>query len=241
MFLYVFLDAFVAIGFFYLGWVCLNPRWKTLYGLLALTSVCWCLTNLLSGLMFLDLVPLVEEGTALDILWLAPYSLLVLAARLRTFKFDEAAEEPGRKPPSVRAPRLEFGGPLLVYLAAIPIIHIGFYSAELLDTANQFAREMCVLAAVLILGGLALANQKRDQRERELLEEQFRQSQKLEAIGRLAGGVAHDFNNLMTVIHGYSSMALESLAPTDRVRADIQEIVRAGDKATRLTESIAGF
>lgn len=73
------------------------------------------------------------------------------------------------------------------------------------------------------------------------LEERLRQSQKLEAIGRLAGGVAHDFNNMLTAIGGYNALALERVDPDSPVRADLQEIGRATDRATALTRQLLAF
>ena len=73
------------------------------------------------------------------------------------------------------------------------------------------------------------------------LEAQFLHAQKMDAVGRLAGGVAHDFNNLLTVISSYSEMALQSLEPQNELYGDMQEIHNAADRAARLTTQLLAF
>ncbi len=80
-----------------------------------------------------------------------------------------------------------------------------------------------------------------DVTERNRMEGQLRQSQRMEAIGNLAGGVAHDFNNLLSIILSYSQMLAADLQPGDRMRDDLDEISKAGERAAGLTRQLLAF
>ncbi|MCL4847290.1 MAG: PAS domain S-box protein [Acidobacteria bacterium] len=87
----------------------------------------------------------------------------------------------------------------------------------------------------------ALQGTTRDVSERRTLEKQLLQAQKMETVGRLAGGVAHDFNNMLSIILGNVELALEGLSPADPRYAHLQEILTAGRRSADLTRQLLAF
>ena len=114
---------------------------------------------------------------------------------------------------------------------------VGFASCEPRQWTDD---ELSLLKLVAQVFTNALRRQE-DERSLQSLHEQLLQSQKMEAIGRLAGGVAHDFNNLLTGITGYAEFAMGALSEDDPLREDLDEILAASKRAASLTSQLLAF
>jgi len=106
-----------------------------------------------------------------------------------------------------------------------------------------FARNLLRVPSIqgIVINARDITEQRAAEQEIDSLQEQFRQSQKMEAIGRLAGGIAHDFNNLLSIIQGYSDLSVLTLSEGDPLRENIEQIQKASRKAADLTRQLLAF
>jgi signal transduction histidine kinase/ActR/RegA family two-component response regulator len=109
------------------------------------------------------------------------------------------------------------------------------------SSTNQLALTAALLIVVPVAGLLVARRERRVQDAQRQLERQLAESQKMEAIGKLAGGVAHDFNNMLTAILGYASMIHEDAPPKSPIQQQALQIRRAAESAATLTQKLLAF
>jgi signal transduction histidine kinase len=126
----------------------------------------------------------------------------------------------------------------VIITAAVRQLHL--YAREARSRAALAARTAEVQSAVAALEKEA-AERQRLEAEREAMQERLIESQRLESIGRLAGGVAHDFNNLLTAIRGYTDLAAMRLPDDDEGQEDLAAVRHAADQASSLTRQLLAF
>lgn len=115
-------------------------------------------------------------------------------------------------------------------------------SDKLLFLRKPFDPDELKQMACCLTSKWQIAREEEQQRQaRRFLEEQFHQAQKMESVGRLAGGVAHDFNNMLSVIIGYADLALERLGPADPIAAYLQSIKQAGKRSADIVRQLLAF
>jgi PAS domain S-box-containing protein len=138
-----------------------------------------------------------------------------------------------------RLPQSSLVAPMAVMGRVIGAIEVQSTTLEAFNQGHATAMRMAANLAAVAIENVRLLERERSQ------EEQLRQAQKMEAVGHLAGGVAHDFNNLVTAIIGYSTLALRRLDPADEkealLRRQIEEVKKAGERAAGLTHQLLAF
>jgi len=142
-----------------------------------------------------------------------------------------------------RAQARKYGFDEQLYMEALD--RVPRFNRKLVETAMKYYARLAEIIATLSYSNLKLARTleeyKRNEKEREKLQAQLNQAQKMESVGRLAGGVAHDFNNKLTIINSYAEMAIDMLDPSDPVRDTIHEVHTAAQQSADIVRQLLAF
>jgi len=235
-YLFLALDLSLALRLAALFWAARTARWQVLYGLVFVSALLMAIGDLLDALRIAG-IETYRGGTAWDFLWYGSFGTLFVAGRLRS-AIPPTEEAPGRQP-------LHFGSPLLTFAFLVPGIHFVLSGAGLIGGPTQRPREavaLLTMAGILVLARwhqlrLETANRAL-QHDLDVASERLANAEKLEAVGRLAGGVAHDFNNLLTVILGYADLLTRELAGDRELVEPVRAIRGAAERAAGLTAQL---
>ncbi|MEC7583828.1 MAG: ATP-binding protein [Planctomycetota bacterium] len=243
--LFIPFDAFLMLRFGWLSAFTPSTSWRATYGLLALVVL---------SMLAADVIEMMaQEGwiawiglEPLGLIWFVPYMGLTVAAR-RIATQGSPDSSPSDSASSGR--ELATAEVVIIGLTlAIVAIHFaapltGILSPDLASVRNRIA-----LISLSLLGSLALVQaavlgqrNRRLIRDLENINAQLLQSQKMEAVGRLAGGMAHDFNNILTVVMGNEELLSESVKHNPEAREQVRAIGDACGRASALTKQLLAF
>jgi signal transduction histidine kinase len=248
--LFVALDVYLFVRLAFLRVASRGTRWSRVYSWLLATVGFWMLTDGYEALSYVRTDLWRDSGTLLDLAWLPPFLGVVAAARVR----DLDSATPEADAGADRHPRRDvmgglWGGPLVAYVVALPLLHFGLNAVGLLDVYTRPAREISLAVVLLVLAVMALVYQRLLEVERDRLEavnrqaqEQLQHAQKLEAVGQLTAGIAHDFNNLLTVILANTALLRRSLRREDHNSpTELDEIEQISRSGASLVQKLLAF
>ena len=235
------LDVYLVVRAIALGQQSNETSWKVIYGWLGLTFALCVVGDLLTGYSMLAR-PMFESSSPWDLIWFAPFATQVVAARIHAG---------GRRGDSGDGHILPLGGrlaPLMAYAFAVPLLHFMFEWLNVLPEEGRGRRDLFVLgflglSALLLLAyqRILMGENRRLEHERLLTTEQAGRTNRMEALGRLAGGVAHDFNNLLTVIRGRTELLLVEHEKVESLREDLEAIRDATRRGEGVTRQLLAF
>ncbi len=222
--------------------------WRRWYGLVALVAGLMLLCDVLAVLITDAVLP-PWDGLAYDALWYLPMLLMAVACGWPTpqpLAADDSEPDPDRQQHSEGTRPLESG--LVLLTPAFVLIHLVLGLTPSVPPDAERARTLLAIGATLLLAGLAVQRQRGLERRvqrlnRELHEatEQLAENRRLDAVARLAGGVAHNFNNLLTVIMGHGELLQHRVAPGSEGAEDLGRIQRAAERAARIAADLLAF
>jgi len=237
------LDTLVVINLVVIASQTTVRRWRVIWSALAIALFITLLLNVLDILVGLDLVVRDHESLQ-SLLWIAPAAAFVAATRLRHLPVPVARGPIGldwRSPDQ----RFVLGIAPLLGAFSFPFVHLMFTLAGV-EQPDAGLQQLVVVGSMLSMGLLAFlayrfleAQRQTWAAEQEALRRAASQSQRLEAVGRLADGLAHEFNNLITAIGGSTELALEHLDDGDLARASLEETRKAAGRAAAIAERLA--
>jgi signal transduction histidine kinase/ActR/RegA family two-component response regulator len=245
--LYVLLDVVLLSRLVWWSVVTVGSRWRRVYIALA-AGLGFTLLHDIHELLVYSAGQTLRIGFW-EFVWWGQFIGLIAAvclARHEVISRVEAAATPDVGGPDLGHQAVL--GPVASYAFVLPVVHLGAGLAGVLDPALDKARETLVLFCALVLGGLAVTHH-------ELMDRRYRatqatlhdarillqQSRKMEALGRLAGGIAHGFNNLLSVIIGYAELLSDRLPPGEGLHDPVLQIRQAAERAASLTHQLAIF
>ncbi len=236
------LDLLLAIRFLIRAILLGKTLWGAVYTLLMLTPLMWAVTDL-ATLNSLSRDRWLVEGPVWNLVWFGAFLPIIWAARLRfapaRLGFAGMRRDDSRHP---------IPSSVTTYAIAAPLAHIGASLAGLVPMAASQPYLVWCLVMTVLLGLLAIVHQQQLHRQAvqlshdlERATEDLLRAKKLEAVGRLAGGIAHEFNNLLQVILGHCDLLLKRDTTEGLDRESALSIQAAGEHAASLTSQLLSF
>lgn len=246
-YMYLLLDSYIVIRLFWMRRETWSVRWSMLYLWLALAAVLVLVGDLVEFLAYRFDEGLLDAGTIRDHLWTIPGLIFVVAIRLRHVDFPPELGVLNEPRPIQRT--LRAGHALMACAMALPLIHgVAYGSGVFANPVSRAVREVVAMLSLMSLGSIAVAAYRTLEQEREAMQQtesrllnELGVARKMDAVARLSGSVAHDFNNLVQVVRGRAEIIAQQISTDSPIHEDVRQIRVAAGRAADLASQLMTF